>query len=113
MSGDVHFVQKKHLGFITLARPNALNALTLPMIKSIYQQLQAWQFDDTIYAVVIQGEGEKAFCAGGDVRWLYDKGRQHDTELMSFFEHEYRLNYLIHHYSKPYIALLNGITMGG
>ena len=113
MSVDVTFGQKKNLGLITLARPNALNALTLAMIKTIQQQLIAWQLDDAIHAVVIQGEGEKAFCAGGDVRWLYEKGRHHDAELMQFFWHEYRLNHFIHHYPKPYIALLNGMTMGG
>ena len=113
MSVDVTFGQKKNLGLITLARPNALNALTLAMIKTIQQQLIAWQLDDAIHAVVIQGEGEKAFCAGGDVRWLYEQGRHHDALLMQFFWHEYRLNNYIHHYPKPYIALLNGMTMGG
>lgn len=113
MSDDVSFAQKKQIGLITLNRPNALNALTLSMINAIQQQLLAWQSDDSIHAVVIQGEGEKAFCAGGDVRWLYEKGRQHDAELMQFFWHEYRLNHFIHHYPKPYIALLNGMTMGG
>ena len=113
MSVDVSFSQNKHLGLITLTRSNALNALTLPMIQAIQQQLLAWQVDDSIHAVIIQGEGEKAFCAGGDVRWLYEKGRHHDVELMEFFWHEYRLNHFIHQYSKPYIALMNGITMGG
>lgn len=113
MTVDVTFGQNKHIGLITLARPNALNSLTLPMIEAIQKQLLVWQSDDNIHAVVIQGDGEKAFCAGGDVRWLYEKGRHHDAELMQFFWHEYRLNHLIHHYPKPYIALLNGMTMGG
>jgi enoyl-CoA hydratase len=113
MTDEVSFDQKKHLGLITLTRPHALNALTLSMITAIQDQLSVWRLDDSIHAVVIQGEGEKAFCAGGDVRWLYEKGRQHHTELMQFFWHEYRLNHYIHDYPKPYIALLNGITMGG
>lgn len=113
MTTDVLFSQKKQLGIITLNRPQALNALTLPMIQAIQQQLHLWQSDDSVQAVIIQAEGEKAFCAGGDVRWLYEKGRQQQPQHMSFFWHEYRLNYFIHHYPKPYIALLNGITMGG
>src|SRR6202000_2234620 len=64
-------------------------------------------------AVVVQGKGEKAFCAGGDVRWLYEVGLAKNPEQMQFFWHEYRLNHFIHHYPKPYISLMNGITMGG
>ena len=110
---DVLFDQKQHLGIITLSRPNALNALTLPMIKAIQRQLDAWKSDQSIHAVLIKSDCEKAFCAGGDVRWLYEKGQHHDAELMQFFWHEYRLNYSIQHYPKPYIALMDGMTMGG
>ena len=113
MSAEVRFEQQKHLGVITLSRPQALNALTLAMIKLIYTQLIQWQTEPSIHAIVIRGEGEKAFCAGGDVRWLYDQGRDQHAELMNFFANEYRLNRLIHEYPKPFIALLNGITMGG
>lgn len=110
---DCHIEQRKHLGLITLARPGALNALTLPMIQAIGRQLMAWKTDDSIHAVVIRGEGEKAFCAGGDVRWLYETGRVDYAAVMEFFWHEYRLNHAIYTYPKPYIALMQGLTMGG
>ncbi|STX28401.1 enoyl-CoA hydratase/carnithine racemase [Legionella beliardensis] len=110
---DVRFDCQHHLGIITLARPQALNALNLPMIQAMQQQLLHWEQDDSIYAVVIQAEPGKAFCAGGDVRWLYETGLKNKAEQMQFFWHEYRLNHFIHQFQKPYIALLNGITMGG
>jgi enoyl-CoA hydratase/carnithine racemase len=113
MTSDVQFSQNHHLGMILLSRPQALNALSLEMIQSIHQQLVLWQTDRLIQAVVIQGAGDKAFCAGGDVRWLYDTGRHHVQEAMQFFSHEYELNQLIAAYPKPYIALLDGMTMGG
>ncbi|MBA2657366.1 MAG: enoyl-CoA hydratase/isomerase family protein [Tatlockia sp.] len=113
MTVDLAFSREKHIGLITLTRPKALNALTLPMITALQQQLQLWQDDESIHAVVIQAEAGKAFCAGGDVRWLYEQGLAKNTEQKQFFWHEYRLNYFIHHYKKPYIALMNGITMGG
>lgn len=113
MTADIAFARERHIGLVTLNRPKALNALTLEMIKALQQQLQLWQNDDDIHAVIVQAEGEKAFCAGGDVRWLYDSGLNKDPAQMQFFWHEYRLNHYIHHYSKPYISLMNGITMGG
>ncbi|MCC5015452.1 enoyl-CoA hydratase/isomerase family protein [Legionella sp. 31fI33] len=113
MTADIAFARERHIGLVTLNRPNALNALTLEMIKALQQQLELWQSDDDIHAVIVQAEGEKAFCAGGDVRWLYDAGLNKDPGQMQFFWHEYRLNHYIHGYSKPYISLMNGITMGG
>lgn len=113
MSADILFSRQKHIGLITLNRPQALNALTLPMVRLIHQQLKTWQDDVDIHAVVIRSAGGKAFCAGGDVRWLYESGLQHSPEQMSFFEEEYRLNQCIHHFPKPYIALMDGVTMGG
>lgn len=107
---DLIFEQKEHLGIITLNRPNAFNALTLPMIKELQLQLLNWASDDTIAIVVIQSNHNKVFCAGGDVRWLYSANY---IDQIQFFWHEYRLNHYIHNYPKPYIALLNGITMGG
>lgn len=102
------------LGLITLNRPQALNALTLSMTLQIHQQLLAWARDPAIQAVLIQAVPGRAFCAGGDIRSLYRAGKQGDFETSrEFFRAEYRLNHLIHHYPKPYIALLNGITMGG
>lgn len=113
MTQDILFSEENHIGLVTLNRPAALNALTLPMIKTLLQQLQAWADDSRIHAVVVQAVAGKAFCAGGDVRWLYDSGQKDDPEQLQFFYHEYRLNHAIHHYNKPYIALMDGITMGG
>ncbi len=110
---DILFTSQKHLGIITLNRQHALNALNLPMVLALQEQLLQWQREDKIHAVVIQATPGKAFCAGGDVRWLYEAGRHHNPQQMQFFWHEYQLNYLIHHLGKPYIALMNGITMGG
>ncbi len=110
---DVLFSVANQVGLITLNRPHAFNALNLSMIQAIYQQLLAWQRDDDVHLVVIQSVECKAFCAGGDVRWLYETGRTDLTLALSFFEQEYRLNQLIHDYPKPYIALMDGMTMGG
>lgn len=102
------------IGLITLNRPQALNALTHAMCLQIDEKLQFWEEDQHIKAIVIQGTGEKAFCAGGDIRHLYDLGKQKRyKEAMQFFHDEYRLNYRISNYSKPYIAFMDGITMGG
>ncbi|KTD47371.1 Enoyl-CoA hydratase/carnithine racemase [Legionella rubrilucens] len=113
MTVDILFSRQRHLGLITLNRPEALNALTLAMIKAMQHQLLQWQKDTSIHAIVIQAAPGKAFCAGGDVRWLYEAGKRKDPEQMQFFWHEYRLNHFIHHLNKPCIALMDGITMGG
>lgn len=113
MSTDLIFTREQHIGLVTINRPQALNALTLPMILALQQQLTLWQDDHRIHAVVVRAVEGKAFCAGGDVRWLYDAGRAKNPEQMQFFLHEYRLNQLIHDYPKPYIALMDGVTMGG
>lgn len=113
MTIDILVTQKGNLGVLTLNRPQTLNALTFAMIQLLSQQLKAWEIDNTIHAVVIQAAEGKAFCAGGDVRWLYEMGKQKDPIQQQFFIEEYRLNRLIHQYKKPYIALMNGLTMGG
>src|SRR3546814_11787945 len=110
---DVLFDVRGGVGFITLNRPKALNALTLPMIRAIGPQLAAWQDDAGIHAVVIRGAGERAFCAGGDVRAVWQAGRDGDPLTEVFFREEYRLNRLIHRFAKPYVALIDGVTMGG
>lgn len=112
MSTDILFAQDGHLAVVTLNRPQALNALTLPMIIDLQQQLQIWQADKDVHAVVIQATPGKAFCAGGDIRSLYEMRQAHHQQ-MKFFWHEYRLNHFIHCFPKPYIALMNGMTMGG
>lgn len=113
MTEQILFEQNKHIGFITLNRPEALNAINLPMIKALQKQLSLWQEDKTIHAVILKAAGEKAFCAGGDVRFLYEAKEHKENAQLDFFWQEYRLNYFIHQFKKPYIALMDGITMGG
>lgn len=104
-------------GCITLDRPKALNSLSLDMVRSLTATLRSWRIDPTVRAVLIQGSTEKAFCAGGDIRFFYQVGGatpQGDSALLEdFFSEEYALNHLIHFYPKPFIALLDGIVMGG
>ena len=113
MTDDILFAQEGHIGMITLNRPKALNALTLPMILALQTQLDDWLHDAQIHAVIIQGAGDRAFCAGGDVRAIYDYGHEHHREKMEFFGQEYALNQFIYDFKKPYIAFMDGITMGG
>lgn len=113
MEAEILFEEKGGIGLITLNRPMALNALTLGMIREMDPKLQAWEQDDSIKAVVIKGAGEKAFCAGGDVRAVWEAGREGGNLTKEFFYEEYVLNRRIHTFPKPYVALLDGITMGG
>ncbi|PCJ85071.1 MAG: hypothetical protein COA52_16690 [Hyphomicrobiales bacterium] len=101
------------IGRITLNRPKALNAISYAMVKQIDAALDAWCDDPAVTAVVIDGAGEKAFCAGGDIMHLYENGRADPEVGRPFWADEYRLNSKIAHYPKPYIALMDGITMGG
>ncbi|MEP1230623.1 MAG: enoyl-CoA hydratase/isomerase family protein [Litorimonas sp.] len=102
-----------NLGHITLNRPKALNALTYAMCEDITRLLVAWEEDNTIGAVLIDGAGDRAFCAGGDVILLHDSGKAGDKRGEEFWRLEYMLNELIHRYSKPYITLIDGFVMGG
>lgn len=110
---EVVFETRGALGLITLNRPKALNALTLGMVREIHPQLEAWGRDSAITAVAIQGAGEKAFCAGGDIRALYDSGKAGTSLAIDFYREEYKLNTAIKRFPKPYVALINGIVMGG
>jgi enoyl-CoA hydratase len=110
---EIEFTQKNNLGLITLNRPEALNALNLPMILAMQDQLSAWEVDPSISMVLICAAKGKAFCAGGDVRWLYEAGKNQNPQQIEFFKKEYRLNYTISQFPKPYIAIMDGITMGG
>ncbi len=101
------------LAIITLNRPKALNALTHEMILSLTEILLSCQDNDDVQAVIIDSSSDKAFCAGGDVVSLYHHGQTDRLKALSFFYDEYRLNYLIKHFNKPYIPILDGITMGG
>lgn len=105
--------QQGSAGLLTLNRPKALNALTLSMVREMMPVLRAWADDPSIDRVVIDSAGEKAFCAGGDIRALYDWGKAGHPNAVGFYREEYQLNTLIKHYPKPYIALMDGITMGG
>jgi enoyl-CoA hydratase len=103
-----------HCGVITLNRPKALNALTLNMVRGIAGALDQWEKDAEIRSVAVRGAGDKAFCAGGDIKRLYELGKAGDYDgQTAFWREEYQLNYRIKTYSKPYIALINGIVMGG
>ena len=101
------------IGLITLNRPRALNALTQAMCIAMDEQLSSWEARADIKAVIVTGAGEKAFCAGGDIRAIYDLGKAHPDKAAQFFYHEYHLNRHIYHTPKPYVALLDGVTMGG
>jgi enoyl-CoA hydratase len=101
------------VGLITLNRPKALNALTHSMLKAMHENLVAWEKNHSIQAVIIEAVPGRAFCAGGDVRAIYEKKLTKDPRLTQFFHDEYALNEAIYNFSKPYIAFLNGITMGG
>jgi enoyl-CoA hydratase len=101
-------------GFVLLNRPHALNALTPGMIAELEHALVAWAADPSIERVVIRGAGERAFCAGGDIRLVHDLGRaRRFAEQRAFYAHEYQVNRRIARYPKPYIALLDGFVMGG
>lgn len=106
---EVHFAKQGLAGVITLNRPQALNALNHGMVRAISAALSAWKDDGSIAAVVIRGEG-RAFCAGGDLMTIYNN---RDNPPIEFFADEYRLNHQIEGYPKPYVALINGIVMGG
>lgn len=112
------------LACITLNRPRALNALSLPMIRALAAALLAWREDPQVQAVAIRGMSKGgpsggqegpfgAFCAGGDIRFFHQAVLRGDAELEDFFTEEYALNHLIHHYPKPYIAFMDGVVMGG
>ncbi len=110
---NVIFEEKSGIGFITLNRPDVLNALSTNMCLQIDQKLQIWENESGIKAVIINGSGDKAFCAGGDARNIVAQGPDNNITAREFFAAEYRMNARIFHFPKPYIALLDGITMGG
>ena len=113
MTEEVLFEKRGAMGLITFNRPEALNALTLNMVRLMKPVLADWAEDAAIENVVIEGAGEKGFCAGGDIRALHDWGKASAPEATGFYREEYQLNRQIKTYPKPYIALIDGITMGG
>ncbi|GIY93119.1 3-hydroxyisobutyryl-CoA hydrolase, mitochondrial [Caerostris extrusa] len=101
-------------GIITLNRPKALNSLNLNMIRKIYPQLKAWESDPSVKLVIVKSAGDRAFCAGGDVRALVEAHKAGNPSVAEeFFREEYQLNNLIGTLQIPYVALIDGITMGG
>jgi enoyl-CoA hydratase len=110
---DIMIRAEGKIGRITLNRPQVLNALTHDMIRMIAQSLDDWERDGEVRLVLIEGAGERAFCAGGDIQSLYREGRSHPEIGRRFWLDEYRLIARIHHYPKPYVAIMDGITMGG
>lgn len=112
-TGDGHVI-----GVLTLDSPASLNALSLEMIQSMQQTLTAWEQDPEVSCVLLQGAGEKAFCAGGDIRSFYYRQQEENEPALfgyarDFFEQEYRLDHHIHRYAKPLICVADGICMGG
>lgn len=105
---------KNGVGTITLNRPEVLNAMTWEMNKVVSETLAAWQEDSHVHMVVFEGAGDKAFCAGGDVRSLYHAHQDNDENLLrEFYRTEYAMDKIIAHFPKPIISFCEGITMGG
>src|ERR1043165_672908 len=113
-SSDILFERRGVAGIVTLNRPQALNAVTHDMVRALARQLAVWAQDDAVTRVIIRAAGERAFSAGGDIRALYELGRAgRQEEMLTFWRDEYPLNALIKRYPKPYVALIDGIVMGG
>lgn len=124
MTTDILVERRGNAGLITLNRPKALNALSLQMVRDITAALTAWREDAEIDVVAIRGTNKAGkpgtaealfggFCAGGDIRFFHTAALARDAALDDFFTEEYALNHLIHNYSKPYIAFMDGVVMGG
>jgi enoyl-CoA hydratase len=111
---EILFERRGAAGLVTLNRPQALNAVTHDMVLALRKQLDAWANDAAVSRVVVTGAGAKAFSAGGDIRHLYDLGSAGEfDEMLQFWRDEYPLNTAIKTYRKPYVALIDGIVMGG
>jgi enoyl-CoA hydratase len=113
-SDDLLFEHRGAAGLVTLNRPHALNAVSLAMVRELTRQLAEWEREPRVSRVIITSNDGRAFSAGGDLRALYDLGRagRYD-EALGYFREEYALNARIKRYSKPYVALIDGIVMGG
>jgi enoyl-CoA hydratase len=111
---EVVVERRGRAGCIALNRPKALNALNLGMVRAIAAALDEFEKDDRVARVVVTGPGGRAFCAGGDIRLLYEQGKAGDhAGQLAFWREEYILNRRIKRYAKPYVALIDGIVMGG
>jgi enoyl-CoA hydratase len=111
---DILFERRGCAGIVRLNRPKALNALTHDMVRRLAAALSAWAEDQSVTRVLVIADGDRAFCAGGDIRALYELGKTgRQAEALAFFRDEYRLNTQIKRYPKPYISLIDGMVMGG
>ncbi|MDO9411898.1 MAG: enoyl-CoA hydratase/isomerase family protein [Pseudolabrys sp.] len=111
---EILFERRGAAGIVTLNRPKALNAVSLAMVHALHAQLADWADDEAVTRVIIKANGERAFSAGGDVRSLYDLGKAgRHKDALQFWADEYPLDVAIKNYRKPYIALIDGIAMGG
>jgi enoyl-CoA hydratase/carnithine racemase len=111
--GELAAAIRAGVATVTLNRPAALNALSFDMLKGLADWLDAWEDDARVHTIVLRGAGDKAFCAGGDVRALYDSSKSGGSLHHEFFVVEYALDYRIHTYPKPIVAVMDGIVMGG
>lgn len=111
--GDIAFERRGALGLVTLNRTKVLNALSSEMIVALRRTLDAWAEDDSVGAVVVRANGERAFCAGGDIRAFYESARAGSPDTRRFWRSEYSLIAAIKRYPKPYVSLIHGICMGG
>ncbi|AGL37717.1 MULTISPECIES: enoyl-CoA hydratase/isomerase family protein [Mycobacterium avium complex (MAC)] len=102
-----------NVGLITLNRPKAINSLNQPMIDALSAVLTDWARDDKVRAVLLSGAGERGLCAGGDVVSIYHSARKDGVEARRFWRDEYQLNAQISEFAKPYVAVMDGIVMGG
>jgi len=112
-SDEILFERRGVLGIVRLNRPKALNTLSLGMYRRFAPQLIDWGDDPAVHAIVVMGEGGRAFCAGGDVRAIYDARQKASDDGADFFREEYSLIAHVHRFPKPYVALMDGIVMGG
>ncbi|MCC6775352.1 MAG: enoyl-CoA hydratase/isomerase family protein [Hyphomicrobiales bacterium] len=111
---EVLFERRGTAGLVTLNRPQALNAVSHAMVGELARQLAEWEADPAVTRIVVTAAGGRAFSAGGDLRALYEHGRAgRYQEALQYFRDEYRLNAQIKHLRKPYVALIDGIVMGG
>ncbi|HWT35063.1 MAG TPA: enoyl-CoA hydratase/isomerase family protein, partial [Paraburkholderia sp.] len=110
---EVLFRVVNRVAIVTLNRPAALNALSHDMVRELAVLIERCRDDSEIVAVVLRGAGSKGFCAGGDVRALHGMRQRNEHGWQQFFIDEYRLDYALHTFPKPVVALLDGITMGG
>jgi enoyl-CoA hydratase/carnithine racemase len=117
MTSEIKTAVDNGIGYIELDRPRALNALSLSMIRSMTAALEQWHGDNRIRGVVLHSRNPKALCAGGDIRFFHQAALAPaaggGAAIEDFFTEEYALNHLVHHYPKPYVAIMDGIVMGG